>query len=387
VERGPDGRTIAAGEQQLQPAVRGQDLVLTIDRSLQFEAERALAARVAATKANGGVCIVMDPRTGEILAMANVRAGEEEGEPPVVSRDNMAVTSLFEPGSVNKVVTMSGAIEDGVVTPDTVMTVPDQIVVGSRRFSDHDRHAPTEWSVTDVIGTSSNVGTIMVGQKLGAQRIEDWLRRFGLDGSTGLGFPDESSGILADQADWSGATLPSVSIGYGVSVSALQMLGAFNAVANDGVRVEPTLVKATVDAQGNEHPAALGKSVPVVSPGTAEKMTAMLANVVAAGTGTGAAIPGYTVAGKTGTARKVENGRYDGGYTASFAGFMPAEDPQLSAIVVLDEPVPYYGGLAAAPVFAEVSRYALRHFRIPPPADAGVDVPTTLAPPATRPRD
>ena len=299
----------------------------------------------------------------------------------------MAVTTLFEPGSVNKVVTMSGALEDGVVTPDTVMNVPDSIVVGTRRFSDHDPHEDVDWSVTDILGTSSNVGTIMVGQKVGEQRMEEWLRRFGMGAQTGLGFPNESAGILADRADWSGATLPSVSIGYGVSVNALQMLGAFNAVANGGVRVEPTLVRATVDAEGNEHPAEAGKSVPVLSPGTADKMTAMLTNVVAAGTGTNAAIAGYTVAGKTGTARKVVGGQYNGGYTASFAGFMPAEDPQLSTTVVLDEPHPYYGGLAAAPVFARVSQYALRHFRIPPPAVAGVEVPTTLAPAVAAPRD
>ncbi len=264
---------------------------------------------MAATKAQGGICIVMDPRTGEILAMANVRRAGRRATRPSVSRDNMAVTTLFEPGSVNKVITMSGALEDGVVTPDTVMNVPDSIVVGTRRFTDHDPHKAVDWSVTDILGTSSNVGTIMVGQKLGEERIDEYLRRFGMGSPTGLGFPNESAGILADRRTGRAPTLPSVPIGYGVSVNALQMLGAFNAVANGGVRVEPTLVRATVDAEGNEHPADAGEPVPVVSPETAEKMTAMLTNVVAAGTGTNAAIDGYTVAGKTGTARKVVNGQ------------------------------------------------------------------------------
>lgn len=387
VERGPDGRTIAAGEQRLRPAARGADLVLSLDRSLQFEVERTLVDQVAATGARSGAAVVTDPTTGDILAMASARVGEQEGQAELAP-DNKALTEVFEPGSVLKVVTIAAALEEGVITPDTILTVPDTIEIAGRRYTDHAPHPTGPWSITDILTASSNVGTILVAQMLGPERLDTYLRRFGLADRTGLGFPGEAAPIILDLPDWSDTTLPSSAIGYGVSVNAVQLLDVYNTLANDGVRQAPSLVQSTVDDEGKTHDVERPDGQRVVSSRTAEQMTAMLANVVAAGTGQRAAIEGYTVAGKTGTARQSAGGRYiEGAYTASFAGFVPAEDPRLSAVVVLDRPVPYYGGEAAAPVFAAVSRYALRQLRIPPPgALAPPDVPTTLAP-TDAPRD
>jgi len=367
-ERGLDGQTIAVGERRLTPAHPGNDLVLTLDRTLQFEVERALAEQIVESRALGGTVVVMDPTNGEILAMANLRATPEG---PRASLDNAAVTSVYEPGSVNKVITVAGALEEGIVAPGTTFDVPDRLPVSIHTFSDHDPHPITRWSVSDIIRTSSNIGTIMVAKQLGAERVDAYLRRFGLGQPTGLAFPQQSNGIMLDLDEWTGTSIGSIPIGQGIAVNALQMLGVYNTIANGGVLVPPRLVRATVDADGIEHrvPGADGRRV--VSTRTAEQVTQMLANVVATGTGVNAAIEGYTVAGKTGTARKpsmTHRGYVEGAYIATFAGFVPAESPRLSAIVVLDEPRPYYASLSSAPVFAEITKYALRHLRIPPPS-------------------
>ncbi|CAA9237232.1 MAG: Cell division protein FtsI [Peptidoglycan synthetase] [uncultured Acidimicrobiales bacterium] len=391
IERGPDGSTIAGGRQRLEPPDRGDDLVLTLDRSLQFEVERSLGAQITATGALGGTAVVMDPRTGQILAMANLRS-DGEGGPPKPSADNMAVTSVFEPGSVNKVITLAAALEEGAFTTDDVLTVPDELQVSVHRYSDSSPHPTEQWSLSDILTKSSNVGTIKIAQELGPAKIDEYLTRFGLGEPTGLGFPDESSGIMLDLDEWSGTSIGSIPIGSGVAVNAVQMLDAFNVIANGGELVQPSIVRATIGPDGTERPVAPSSSRRVVSEGTAAAMRAMLANVITSGTGTEAAIDGYTVAGKTGTAKKpdLERGGYEpGAYMASFAGFVPAEDPQLSTIVVLDEPRPvFYGGLTAAPVFADITRYALRQLRIPPAQEALPEVTVTEEGPAPSvPRD
>jgi cell division protein FtsI (penicillin-binding protein 3) len=382
VERGTDGRTIAAGERRLTPAHPGDDLVLTIDRSLQYEVEQALADQVTASNALGGTAVVMDPKTGEILAMANMRA-TADGVVPTL--DNRAVTAVYEPGSVNKVITVAGALEEGIVNPDTAYDVPDHLPVSIHTFSDHDPHPVTRWTVSDIVTTSSNIGTIMVAQQLGAKRVDEYLRRFGLGQPSGLEFPQQSNGLMLDLDEWTGTSIGSIPIGQGIAVNALQMLGVYNTIANGGVSVPPRLVRATVDDEGNEHPVEPFAGSRVVSERTAAQLTTMLANVVANGTGVNAAIPSYTVAGKTGTARKpstTQRGYVQGAYIATFAGFVPAESPRLSAIVVLDEPHPYYASLSSAPVFARITKYALREFRIPPPAAV---IATEEAPPAQAP--
>ncbi len=377
VEKGTDGRTIVAGEQRLEAATRGEDLVLTIDRSLQYEVEQALAAQVTETRADGGTAVVMAPHTGEVLAMASVSGGDGD-EAPKPTADNAALTSVFEPGSTNKVVTLSGVLEEGVAGPHDTLTVADSLQVASKRFSDSSPHPTETMSVAEVLAQSSNVGTITLAQRLGGERVDEYLRRFGFGRQTGLDFPGETAGLVPDYDDWASTSIGSIAIGQGVAVNAVQMLGAFNTVANGGVHVAPRLVRSTIDADGTEHPMAAGEAERVISAETASAMKDMLARAVADGTGTRAQVEGYRVAGKTGTARKPSTevrGYESGAYMGVFAGFVPVEDPKLSIIVVLDEPHPYYGGVVAAPVFAEIAEYGLRLLRIPAPAHVPAPVP------------
>ena len=382
VERDPTGRDIAAGVRQLQPPAAGATLVLTLDQAMQYEAEAALSQQIVAAKAKGGMVVVMDPRSGEILAMANMVAGKAGG-PPVPSDDNMAVTRVFEPGSVNKVVTIAGAVEEGLVEGATRLNVPDTLKVSDAVFSDDHEHEDMYWSVDEIMAESSNVGTIMIGQRLGKEGLDRYLRQFGLSGHTNLDFPGEASGLLPKPSDWSGTSIGTIPIGQGVAVTALQMLGAYNTIANGGVSVPPSLVRGVVDADGKAHLAEKPQGERVVSAETAATMSNMLAGVVTDGTGTAAAVPNYTVAGKTGTARKVAedgSGYVAGAYMASFVGFVPAEAPRLSAIVVLDEPTPIYAGIVSAPIFARVALAGTRLFSIPPhPKD---DAPLRSSPAA-----
>ncbi len=383
IERGPDGRTIAGGENHLTASLRGKDLVLTLDRSLQFAVEQSLAEQMQKFRAKHATAVVMDPTTGEILAMANL--GRDDAGKPVTISENRAVTATFEPGSVNKIVTMAGALEEGLVNPNTVLTVPDKLRIYDHTFSDHENHPPMRWSITDILTQSSNIGTIKVAQSLGVTRLASYLHRFGLGEPTGLGFPNETRGIMPNH--WNGTDIGSVPIGSGLGVTALQMLEMYNTLANGGVWVAPRLVRSVVDANGHEATTPVGAQRRVVSEQTARQMTAMLVNVVKAGTGMPAAIPGYTVAGKTGTARKPDwHGGYESGaYVASFAGFVPAESPRLSAIVSFDDPHPYYAAQSAAPVFARINQYALRLFKIPPPSQAAglAEVPAAQSGPAS----
>ena len=397
VERDPGGNDIAAGLRQLKPSARGESLVLTIDRTMQYETERMLADSIVSSKAKGGMAVVMDPLTGDILAMANLVVGKP-GTPPVPPADNMALTRVFEPGSTNKVVTIAAALEENVVEANTRMNVADTLQVADALFHDSEPHELKWWSTGEIMAHSSNVGTIQIAQRLGKARIDKYLRAFGLAEATALDFPGESGGIMLDPADWSGTSMGSIPLGQGVAVTAVQMLGAYNIIANGGTYVAPSLVKATVDAAGKLHETKASASRRVVSEQTAAEVAAMLIGAVDIGTGSAARIEGYTVAGKTGTARKPSETKagYSDAYMASFAGFLPAESPRLSAIVVLDEPTPYYGGVVAAPVFAALGSFGVRHFHIPakpggipprtaPPGPVTQTAPAVRAPVATGP--
>jgi len=383
-ERDPAGREIPAGMREFRPPTEGRQLLLTIDRAMQYETERVLAAQIVASRAKGGIAVVMDPTKGDILAMANLIADPRGPRP---SADNMAVTRVYEPGSVNKVVTIAGAIEEGVVDLTSRMNVPDTLKVADAVFRDAEEHSPGWWTVGEVLAESSNVGTIMVGQRLGKQRIDRYLRAFGLASRTALGFPGESGGLLPHPDRWTGTSIATVPIGQGVAVTALQMLGAYNAIANGGTHVEPRLVRSVVGRAGDARTVPQPPPRRVVSESTAAAVNGMLVEAVREGTGTAAAIDGYTVAGKTGTARKPRSGGLgymEGAYLASFVGFVPAEAPRLSAIVVLDEPTPYFGGLVSAPVFASLARYGVRRFQIPP-GSVPATVRSVVAPAATVP--
>jgi len=385
VERDPRGNQIAAGLRQLTPSARGDNLVLTIDRVMQYETERVLADSILSSKAKGGMAVVMDPRTGEILAMANLQAAKNGGA-PVPSAENMAVTRVFEPGSTNKIVTVAAALEEGLVDPTTRMTVSDTLKVADATFGDAEPHPPMSWTTADIVAKSSNVGTIQIAQRLGKARIDKYLRAFGLSEPTDLRFPGESGGLIPEVKDWSGTSIGTIPIGQGVAVTALQMLGAYNAVANGGVYVAPSLLKATIDANGKTRPVKAPRTRRVVSPATAAEVTRMLTGVVSDGTGTAARIDGYTVAGKTGTAAKPSETKpgYSEKYMASFVGLVPAESPRLSAIVVLDEPTPNFGGIVSAPVFSALASFGIRHFQIPArPTPAPVSDVAAGGPPTT----
>jgi len=380
VEQDPTGKQIASPLKEIKKSAPGHDLTLTIDRSMQYETERALAQEIVAAHAKGGIAIVADPRTGEIMSMASLTAGTD-GQPPGPAPSNSAVTNVYEPGSANKGVTISGALQEGIFKPADTIVVPDHITIGTAEIHDDENHATRPWTITDIVANSSNVGTDLIAQRLGKARIDQYLRAYGFGSKTALNFPGESAGLLLDPKHWSGASIATVPIGQGVAVTALQMLQVYNTLANGGMYVSPKLV------QGARTPPPRR----VVSEQTAQQMTAMLSEVVRVGTGKAARIDGYTVAGKTGTARKPlegGGGYKEGAYVATFVGFVPAEAPRLSAIVVLDEPTPIYGGLVSAPVFADLARYALRHFQVPPPAVAGtVAVPQLSADAAKADRD
>lgn len=406
-ESDPGGNAIPGGLHQYQPAARGDDLVLTIDQSLQYETEQALAAEIVAANAKGGMAMLMDSTTGEILAAAslvhppvpappNATTGAtttgaapsppQSRGPQVVPAPTAATfTQVFEPGSVNKLVTISAALQLGVIKPSDQFLVPYTIKVGPSVFRDAELHGPEQWTVTDILANSSNVGTIAVAQKVGKDRIDQYLRAFGFGTTTDVNFPGESAGLLLAPSKWSDTSIATVPIGQGVAVTATQMLAAYNTIANGGEYVAPKLIEATIDAQGHQHPTAPSPRHRVVSAQVAHQMTTMLDEVVRVGTGKAAAIAdGYTVAGKTGTANKPlagARGYMQGVYVSSFAGFVPAEQPALTGIVILDQ-TPQFGGAAAAPVFASIARYGLREFRIPPqpaePPAPGVPLATPV---------
>ncbi|HSL58119.1 MAG TPA: penicillin-binding protein 2 [Acidimicrobiales bacterium] len=402
-ERSLTGLTIPVGERQVRPPTRGDHVELTIDRSLQFVVEDELAARVDEMDARGGTAIVSDPRTGEILAMASVAVDDETGELRPTSH-GAGVVDVFSPGSALKLVTVAASLEEGLSSPQRSLVIGDTIEQGGYVFTDHSPHATEPWTVARILSESSNVGTITLARELGAERVWDYLDRFGFGASTGLGFPGESAGLLRPVDEWYGSDLGGAAIGTGVSVTALQLLTAYNTVANDGVHLAPRLVNARIDADGTRHEEPRAEGRRVLSESTSRQVADMLTSVVDAGTGRLAAVPGYQVAGKTGTAWKVLDGGVfaDGAgrhqYMATFVGFAPADDPAVSVIVVLDGPrTAYSGGGAAAPAFSRIAQYALRNLDIPPdPAldDAAVTTvsaaagdrvraPVTLAPDAS----
>ncbi len=368
VERDPQGREIPNGQRSVRPAERGSDLVLTIDQGMQYTTESALVDEVNLSNAKGGMAVIADVQTGDILAMASVD-GPANGHPAVptpASGHNRPLTDVYEPGSTNKVLTVSGALENGVVQPNTVFQVPAAIQIGSGRFEDHDPHGVMPWSVADILRISSNVGAIMIGSQLGPTRLDATMRAFGFGQPTGLGYPGEAGGILLPVSKYSDTSMGTIPTGNGLAVTAMQMLDVYRTIANGGVAEPPRIVAGTIDANGVRHDVAPKPSRRVVSTQTADEVRTMLAGVVKDGTGTKAAIPGYDVAGKTGTARKPPYDHPPYSYMASFAGFAPAQSPRLAAIVVMDQPQSsIYGGEVAAPVFSRIMQYALRLEQIP----------------------
>ena len=379
----PQGQIVPGGVEDYQAPVAGQDLVLTIDEPLQYQAEQALAQALVAANAKRGIALLMDTRTGDILADAElslptpgstspqavpVSIPSPKGGPqvqPVQSPDATSFTNVYEPGSVNKLITISAALQEGVIVPSDVFAIPNSYQVAGTTFHDAETHATEHWSVTDILANSSNIGTIQIAQKLGRTNLMHYINDYGLGAATDISFPGQSSGILPSY--WSGTSIADVPIGQGIAVTAVQMLAAYNTIANGGVYVPPRLVDATIDSNGQEHVVPAGAQHRVVSPTVANEMTSMLNEVVRVGTGTAANLDPYTVAGKTGTALVPSaTGGYEAGhYVASFAGFVPSEEPQITGMVVVDDTADY-GAAASAPTFAKVARAALQEFSIPP---------------------
>jgi cell division protein FtsI/penicillin-binding protein 2 len=370
IVRDPFGRAIDVISAT--PEREGSDVFTTIDHTIQANAEAVLRQTVAHWGAKGATAIVLDPRTGAVLAMAQApgfNANNANTVPYAVQR-NRAVTDTYEPGSTFKLVTIAGALSSGLVSPGTTFKLPYSIPVADRVVHDAEPRGTETLSVAQILSHSSNVGAVTIAQKLGSTELTDWIARFGFGKTTGLDFPGESPGQVLPLDRWSGSTIGNVPIGQGIAVTPIQMAAAYGAIANGGVWVEPHLV----DRVGGRvvHHRAHRR---IVSRAIDAELKAMLTNVVDehGATGNEAAIPGYTVAGKTGTAQKPgPNGYTTGKYVASFVGMVPVSKPRLLVLVTVDEPHgSIFGGVVAAPAFAQIAKFDLQYLEVQP------DVPLT----------
>ncbi len=350
---------------ETKPETPGKDVRLTIDRQIQANAEEVLAETVRARGAKAATAVVMDPRSGEILALATAPRFNANRFPTTRPdrRRNRAVTDSFEPGSTFKLVTIAAALQEGIVNPRTSFRLAPTMKVADRTIREAHARGTQRMTVREIVEYSSNIGTITIAQRLGQGRLASWIDRFGFGKPTGIDFPGESAGFALPVDEWSGSTIGTVPIGHGIAVTAVQMARAYSVIANGGRLVRPHLI----DRIGGSSVTS-GAKKRVVSKAVADQMLDMLRGVVIEGTGTQAAIPGYTVAGKTGTAAKIDpDGTYSSSrYVASFAGLVPASKPELVIMVMVDEPrAGYYGGDVAAPAFREMARFNLQYLEIP----------------------
>ncbi len=377
----------------------GQGLELTIDQPLQYVTEQALGQQIAASGALSGTAIVMDVKTGEILSIANLVSTTPQSGPiptPLASQNpspipgvaqaqnNLAVTQTYEPGSVFKLVTFSAALDSGQINPTTSFDVPDQIRLGGKIFHDAEVHAPMAMSATQILAQSSNIGTYMIASGLGETKLLAQVQKLGFGQPTGLNFPGESAGLLMNAARWQPTDLAALPIGQVDAATPLQVLDAYNAVANGGTMIQPSLIRGNVASDGSVSGLVSRPSRRIMSPTTASQLTEMLRQVVVNGTGAEAAVRGYRVAGKTGTSQIPTPGQasyVDGAYNATFVGFAPADHPILSALVVLQRPVgSYFGGAVSAPVFSKIMTYALHRYGIPTSSGGGDTTTSSAAP-------
>jgi len=377
-ERGAGGQPIPGGYSQDTPAVAGDSVQLTLRSDIQYRAQEALDAQVAATGSDSGSLVALVPSTGEILALAD--SGSTDPNHPGDSAGGSlasSVSDVFEPGSTGKVVTMAAALETGVVTPTTQFEVPYQYTTeNGQTFKDSHEHPVERLTTTGILAESSNAGTVMLGQHIPQQTRYDYLSKFGFGTRTGIELPGESPGILHPADQWDGRSKYAVLFGQAVSVTAVQATQVFATIANDGVRVQPHIIKGWTDPDGTYTPAPEPARTQVVSPETARTVLTMMESVVDDGTGGNASIPGYRVAGKTGTAQNWVNGQQ--GITASFIGVAPADDPQVAVAVILHNPkTSVYGGDVAAPVFSDVTGYILGELGVPPSGAPATLFPTT----------
>ena len=374
------GAEIPGSQSEIIPAQTGTTVRLTVDRDIQWVASQAISDAVKSSNALSGTVIVMDPKTGQILAHATAPTFNPNNTSKVslVAMRNPSVQDVYEPGSTGKVMTLAAAIEEKKITPETVITVPYALKRSTKLFRDHDKH-PTQYLTTaGVLAVSSNTGSIKIGELLSNDKFYEYLTKFGVGSKTGSGLPGESRGILPKVADWSGTSAPTIAFGQGYSLTAMQATSIFATIANDGVRVSPTVIAGTRDSSGNFTPAPGRTSERVVSKETAQVMRLMMESVVSGnGTAPSAAIAGYRVAGKTGTAQRIDDtcGCYRG-YTASFIGFAPADKPAYVISVTIQDPKGmHWGGVLGGPVFKKVMSFVLQSRHIAPTGTAFVPIP------------
>ena len=394
-EVGVDGTTIPGGLQEVTAPTVGQDITMTLDRNIQFQAESMLFDVVASAGATTGVALVSLPATGEIVAMANVARGSDG----IVrcTRHNLAATWTYEPGSVFKPVTAAAALSSGAVSEQVAIDVPSYLTIWEHRFEDTPTHGDVRFTPTEIVTRSSNIGTIRMAQLAGEERLYQTIRAFGFGARTALDFKGESKGIMPPLSRWNGLSLPNMAIGQGLAVTPLQMLQLYNTIANDGVMVPLRLIDDGAGHSGEAEPAPER----VLSSEVASSLMRILESVVLSGTGREAAVEGFSVAGKTGTAWQPcdigyecvnERGELIGRHhTATFAGIVSNDDgPALVVLVVIDEPKGdrISGGRLAAPTVSKIAEYALRQLRTPAeldtdPGERRRAEPATVPPPTT----
>ncbi|MFJ1601657.1 peptidoglycan D,D-transpeptidase FtsI family protein [Streptomyces sp. NPDC088261] len=385
------GHRVPTATSREKPAVPGSDIELTIDRDIQWAAQQAIADQVQKSKADRGYVVVQNTRTGEVLAMANAPGFDPNdfSEANAADLGNAALQDAYEPGSTAKIMSMAAVLEEGVATPLTHVVVPNRLHRGDRLFKDDIDHPTWNLTLNGVLAKSSNIGTILATGQLGAtqqkanQVLYSYLDKFGIGRPTGLHYPGETQGILAKPQDWSTSQQFTIPFGQGLSLNAMQAASVYSTIANGGVRTEPTLIRGTKGPDGRFTPAPAPKKTRVVSEKTARTVATMLESVVGneEGTGTKARIPGYRVAGKTGTANRVdpELGRYKG-YTASFAGFAPSDDPRITVYCAIQNPTTgsYFGGQICGPIYKKVMEFALKTLQVEPTGTAPARLPVTF---------
>ncbi|MEW1986856.1 penicillin-binding protein 2 [Brevibacterium casei] len=370
-ERGARGDIIPLGDNNIRAAKDGDGIRTTINPSVQYYAQQAIAEQVKKHKAESGSVVIKEIKTGKILTAADAPSVDPNnpGKVDGADRGSRIFTDVFEPGSTAKMVTAAALLDQGLVTPDQEFTVPDTWKApNGEEFRDSSPHPDQKLTFAGILAESSNTGTILAGQALTEAQRYEYMKRFGFGSASGIGFPAETGGILHPYQDWDGRTKYTVMFGQGMAANAIQTTDVIATIANGGVDVPSRLVDGTISPSGRTIPLPADEPRRVVSEKAADQTLAMLEGVVAEGTGQSAQVSGYRVAGKTGTAQapSAEGGGYDG-YTASFVGVIPAEDPQFAISVTLQRPRKgYYGGTAAAPVFSDVAGFVMRHYKIPP---------------------
>ncbi|MEV7864830.1 penicillin-binding protein 2 [Streptomyces sp. NPDC088124] len=387
------GRRVPTATSRETPAVPGSDIELTIDRDIQWAAQQAIADQVKESKADRGYVVVQNTRTGEVLAMANAPGFDPNdlAQANAAAMGNAALQDAYEPGSTAKVMSMAAVLEEEAATPGTHVVVPNRLHRGDRLFKDDIDHPTWYLTLNGVLAKSSNIGTILATGQLGKTQPEanevlhSYLEKFGMGQPTGLGYPGETRGILAEPKDWSTSQQYTIPFGQGLSLNAMQAASVYSTIANGGVRIDPTLIRGTNGPDNHFTAAPAPQKTRVVSEKTAKTLATMLESVVAdvEGTGTKAQIPGYRIAGKTGTANRVDPklGVYKG-YTASFAGFAPADDPQITVYCAIQNPTSgsYFGGQICGPIYKKVMEFALKTLRVEPTGSKPARLPVSFKP-------